>query len=133
MGSDDYSKALEAAEKELESVTTKIELLEQRRAQLQQTVGALKTLTDVSQAEERTLTDTIKIVIQAANGYVSAAEVLQGARSMGAKFGGKNPISSVVTIMGRLSKEGFLERGAGLGTYRWKRSPVPSPPFDVEE
>ncbi len=123
MGTDDYSKALSGAEKELESVTATIEALEQRRAQLEQTIGALKTLMDVAQDEERTLTDTIRTVVKGANGYVSGAEVLRGAIAMGAKFGGKNAIATVVTILGRLNKDGEVERDPETpGSYRWKRT-----------
>ncbi len=42
----------------------------QRQAQLQQTISTLKTLTDVSEEGERTLTDTIRIIVKAANGYI---------------------------------------------------------------
>lgn len=121
MGTDDYARALKLAERELEQATLEIELLEQRRAQLQQTVGALRTLMDVAQDEERTLTDTIRIVVRAAKGYITAAEVIKGAYAMGAKFGGKNPISTVVTILSRLHKEGELERDPATGGYRWKK------------
>ncbi|MGI9104077.1 MAG: hypothetical protein ACR2IF_16680 [Terriglobales bacterium] len=127
MGADEYNKALGTAEAELAQVTAKIELLEQRRAQLQQTVGALKTLTDVAQDEERTLTDTIRIVVRAAKGYITAAEVIKGAYAMGAKFGGKNPISTVVTILSRLHKDGELERDVLTGGYKWKTAPYLPP------
>ncbi len=122
MGTDDYNKALSAAEKELSGVTAQIELLEQRRAQLEQTVSALKVLTDVAQDEERTLTEMIKIVVRGANDYISGADVLKAVIAMGAKFGG-NAISTVVTILGRLYKDGILERHPfKAGMYRWKRA-----------
>jgi hypothetical protein len=44
-----------------------------RRAQLQQTISTLKTLTNVSEEGERTLTDVIRIIVKAASGYISAA------------------------------------------------------------
>ena len=127
MGTDEYKKALAAGEKELKTLNAQADLIEQHRAQLQQTIGALQTLTKVSEQEERTLTDTIRIVVKAANEYISAAEVLKGVISMGGKFGGKNAISSVVTILSRLHKEGVLEREPGVvgGGYRWKYSSIP--------
>lgn len=134
MGENDYKKALESAEKELTKTEGQLEVLAQRKAQLQQTIGALKTLMNVSEQEERTLTDTIRIVVKAANGYISAGDVLKGVLGMGAKFGGKNAIASVVTILSRLHKDGELERELG-GAYRWKRQPVitkaPPPPSIV--
>jgi hypothetical protein len=121
MGTDEYKKALAAAVKELALLDDQAALIEQRRAQLQQTIGALGTLTNVSEMEERTLTDTIRIVVKAANGYIGAADVLKGVISMGGKFGGKNAISTVVTILSRLHKDGELEREGPGGGYRWKR------------
>jgi hypothetical protein len=49
--------------------------------------------------------------------------VLKGATAMGAKFGGKNAIASVVTILSRLHRDGELERDTSIaaGGYRWKR------------
>jgi|HubBroStandDraft_4_1064222.scaffolds.fasta_scaffold19107_2 hypothetical protein len=133
MGTDEYKKALDAAEKELETLDAQASLIEQRRAQLQQTIGALQTLTKVSEQEERTLTETICIVVKAATEYISAAEVLKGVISMGGKFGGKNAIASVVTILSRLHKEGKLEREPGVvgGGYRWKYSGIPAIDFGI--
>lgn len=132
MGTDDYGKALSAAEAELESVVGKLEVLGQRQAQLQQTIGALRMLMNVSLDEERTLTDTIRILVKGAGGYIGSAEVIKGAYAMGAKFSGKNPIASVTTILARLHKEGELERDILSGTYRWKR-PVPRAPKPLTE
>ena len=120
MGEDDYKNALEAAEKELADLEVKGEVIAQRRAQLQQTIGALKTLMNISEQEERTITDTIRIVMKAANGYVAPAQVLKNVLAMGVKFSSKNAIASVVTILGRLHKEGELERDP-LGRYKWSR------------
>lgn len=119
-----FKQALEAAEKELENLDWEAERIEQRRSQLQQTIASLKTLMNVAPDDEaRTLTDTIRTVVKASNGYISAADVLKGAISMGAKFGGKNAIASVVTILSRLHRDGELERDTSVaaGGYRWKR------------
>jgi hypothetical protein len=109
----EYKNALAVAQAELGRLDAKAEVIAHRRAQLQQTIAALKTLLNIQEADERTLTDTIRIVVKAANGYLSAADVLRGAVSMGATFSGKNPIASVVTILGRLVKDGELERQRG--------------------
>ena len=101
MGSE-YTKALSVAEKELARLNAEAEAIAQRRAQLQQTISTLKTLTNGSEQEQRTLTDAIRIIVKAADGYISAASVLKSAYSMGAKFSGKNPKASVITILGRL-------------------------------
>jgi len=109
----EYKNALAVAQAELGRLDAKAEVIAHRRAQLQQTIAALKTLMNIQEADERTLTDTIRIVVKAANGYLSAAEVLRGAMSMGATFSGKNPIASIVTILGRLVRDGELERQRG--------------------
>src|SRR6478609_8003835 len=101
MRTSEYKNALAVAQAELGRLDAKAEVIAHRRAQLQQTIAALKTLMNVEEADERTLTDTIRIIVKAANGYVSAAEVLRGAVSMGATFSGKNPIASIVTIKAR--------------------------------
>jgi hypothetical protein len=136
MGENEYRRALESAEKELAKTEGQLEVLGQRKAQLQQTIGALKTLMNVSEQEEHTLTDTIRIVVKAANGYISAANVLTGVLGMGARFGGKNALASVVSILSRLHKDGELEREQLVGgRYRWKglRNAKTGQPSDFAE
>jgi hypothetical protein len=122
MGTGEYRKALSVAEKELSRLNVEADGIAQRRAQLEQTISTLKTLTNVSEEGEKTLTDVIRIIVRAANGYISAAEVLKSAHSMGAKFSGKNPKASIITILGRLVRDGELERerGAIKVRFRWK-------------
>jgi hypothetical protein len=117
----EYTNALRAAEKELANLDAEAEAVAQRRARLQQTISTLKTLTNSSeQQEERTLTDTIRIIVKAADGYISAANVLKSAHSMGAKFTGKNPKASIITILGRLVKDGELETERGTVKVRFR-------------
>jgi hypothetical protein len=120
MRTNEYKNALAVAQAELGRLDAKAEVIAHRRAQLQQTIAALKTLMNIEEADERTLTDTIRIVVKAANGYLSAADVLRGAVSMGATFSGKNPIASIVTILGRLVKDGELERQRGTIKARFR-------------
>jgi len=120
MGSDEYTKALSVAEKELARLNAEADGIAQRRAQLQQTISTLRTLTNGSEQEERTLTDAIRIIVKAADGYISAASVLKAAHSMGAKFSGKNPKASIITILGRLVRDGELERERGTIKVRFR-------------
>lgn len=120
MGKGEYEKALSVAEKELSQLNAEADAIAQRQAQLQQTISTLKTLTDVSEEGERTLTDTIRIIVKAANGYIGAGEVLKSAYSMGAKFSGKNPKASIITILGRLVKAGELETERGTIKVRFR-------------
>ena len=116
----EYRKALAAAEGELARLDAKAEVIAHRRAQLQQTIAALNTLMNIVEADELTLTDSIRIVVKAANGYLSAADVLRGVMAMGATSSGKNPIASIVTILGRLVKDGELERQPGTIKARFR-------------
>ena len=125
MGTGEYKKALSVAEKELSKLNAEADVIAQRRAQLQQTISTLKTLTNVSEEGERTLTDAIRIIVKAANGYISAGEVLKSAYSMGAKFSGKNPKASIITILGRLVRDGELEREPGKIRVRFRSKTGP--------
>jgi hypothetical protein len=120
MGTGDYRKALSVAEKELARLNAEADAITQRQAQLQQAISTLKTLTNVSEEGERTLTDVIRIIVKAANGYISAADVSKSAYSMGAKFSGKNPKASIITILGRLVRDGELERERGTIKVRFR-------------
>jgi hypothetical protein len=119
MTDNDYSNALVAAQKELETLNNQAEIIERRRAQLQQTISSLKTLMHVAEDEERTLTDCIRIAVKGAQGYISAADVLKAVIAMGAPFSGKNMIDSVVTILSRLQKQDELLRDPNGKGYMW--------------
>jgi hypothetical protein len=119
MSNADYSKALTAAQKELESLSTQAEIIERRRAQLQQTISSLKILMNVAEDEERTLTDCIRIAVKGAQGYIAAGDVLKAVIAMGAPFSGKNMIDSVVTILNRLQKQDELLRDPNGRGYMW--------------
>jgi hypothetical protein len=123
MGTGEYKKALSVAEKELSRLNAEADAIAQRQAQLQQTISTLKTLTNVSEEGERTLTDTIRIIVKAAAGYIGAGEVLKSAYAMGAKFSGKNPKASIITILARLVKDGELERERGTIKVRFRAKP----------
>jgi hypothetical protein len=51
---------------------------------------------------------------------ISAASVLKAAHSMGVKFSGKNPKASIITILGRLVRDGELERERGTIKVRFR-------------
>jgi Ca2+-binding EF-hand superfamily protein len=123
MGTGEYKKALSVAEKELSRLNVEADAIAQRQAQLQQTISTLRTLTNVSDEDKRTLTDAIRIIVKAADGYIGAGEVLRSAYSMGAKFSGKNPKASIITILARLAKDGELERERGTIKVRFRAKP----------
>jgi hypothetical protein len=67
------TKGLFALPKMLSKLNAEADTISQLQAQLQQTICSLKVLTNSSDEVERSLTDVIRIVVKAADGYVSAA------------------------------------------------------------
>jgi hypothetical protein len=123
MENDQYKKAVEVAEAELGDVETQIAALSQRRAQLQQTISALRTLLG-EETDDPKVTENIRIILQAANGLLSASKVLEKLEAMGVSFTGKNPIASVQTILARMARPGgevirFSPPGGTLA-YKWR-------------
>jgi len=125
VGNDQYRGAIEAAERELDEITEQIDALAQRRAQLQQTLSALRVLLG-EETDSLKVTENIRIIIQASSVGLSATEVLEALRAMGVVFAGKNPIASVQTILARMAgPDGELERaGRADGTlvYAWRKA-----------
>lgn len=123
MENDQYKKAVDAAETELGNVETQIATLAQRRAQLLQTISALRTLIG-EETDDPKVTENIRIILQAANGLLSASKVLEKLEAMGVSFTGKNPIASVQTILARMARPGgdvirFTPPGGSLA-YKWR-------------
>jgi hypothetical protein len=126
---DEYRRAAEAAEEELVSVTTQISALTQRRAQLLQTISALKNLLG-DEPDDLKITGNIRVIFQATNNCLTATEVFEKLGAMGVAFTGKNPLASVQTIIARMARpDGEVERVArpdGTLAYIWRK---PRPPF----
>jgi hypothetical protein len=123
MENNQYKKAVETAETELGDIETQIATLTQRRAQLQQTISALRTLLG-EETDDPKVTENIRIVLQAANGLLSASNVLEKLEAMGVSFTGKNPIASVQTILARMARPGgevirFSPPDGSLA-YKWR-------------
>lgn len=124
MVSDQYRKTIEVAEKELNEVAEQIDVLSQRRAQLQQTISALRKLCG-EETDDLTITENIRIILQGSTVALSATEVLRGLEAAGVVFTGKNPIASVQTMLARMARpDGEIEKVSGSqGTvaYAWNR------------
>ena len=75
MTSETYTKAIEAAQSELDSVTEKIAALSQRQAQLQQSILYLRVLLGEEGEQEELRTDRIRTIIRASDKPVTAAQI----------------------------------------------------------
>jgi hypothetical protein len=114
---DDYTKALAKAERELSDLETEIAALVQRKAQLEQTISNLRSLTGVKQ-EERSLSDSIRLVLKATDRFLSTQQVVEKLEAFTKDV---NPVS-VSTILSRLAKDKEAIAGAtegGRNGYMW--------------
>jgi hypothetical protein len=119
---DDYTKALAKAERELSDLETEIAALVQRKAQLEQTISNLRSLTGVKQ-EERSLSDSIRLVLKATDKYLSTQQVVE---KLGAFTKDVNPVS-VSTILSRLAKDKEAVAGStegGRNGYMWRENVI---------
>ncbi|MGD0293163.1 MAG: hypothetical protein ABSB30_04855 [Terracidiphilus sp.] len=110
---DGYQRAINDARDELKLVEETIETLDRRRAQLRQAIAVLQSLTGNSSVEDRSLTEAILEIVQAAVGTRTTSEVLRTLDSMG--YVANAP--TVATTLSRLVKTGQLKKD-GDG-YRW--------------
>jgi hypothetical protein len=127
--SNSYEKALDDAQKELAELEVRSAKIDQRKAQLEQTIIGLKALMHVGfGAEERSLTDGIRLVLKASDRFVSAQEVLEQLRMLYPNFiPTANKLNSVTTLLSRLAKDKEIIAGKteeGRVGYAWNRVPA---------
>jgi Fe2+ or Zn2+ uptake regulation protein len=125
--SDNYEKALDDAQKELAELEVRSAKIEQRKAQLEQTIIGLKALMRVdSGAEDRSLTDGIRLVLKASDRYMSVQEVLEQLRMIYPNLSTENKLNSVTTLLNRMAKDEEIVQGnteEGRVGYTWNRIP----------
>jgi hypothetical protein len=125
--SENYEKALDDAQGELAELEVQSAKIEQRKAQLEQTIIGLRALMRVdSGAEERSLTDGIRLILKASDRYMSAHEVLDHLRMIYPNLSTQNKLSSVTTLLNRLTKDEEIIQGKteeGRVGYTWNRIP----------
>lgn len=120
-----YEKALDDAQKELAELEVQSAKIEQRKAQLEQTIIGLKALMRVdSGAEDRSLTDGIRLVLKASDRYMSAQEVLEHLRMIYPNLS-DNKLNSITTLLNRMAKDEIIQgqTEAGRVGYMWNRIP----------
>lgn len=158
MAENDYKKALDTARAEMAELTIKKEEIEKRIAQLRQTIVGLAALSEEDSDEdiklyipsliERAqtqaamnvarlmigktigLTDAVREVLKAADGWQYPTEVRDGLERMGIDTQSySNILASIHTILKRLAVKGEVEEfkdkeGKGM-SYRWKSAASP--------
>jgi hypothetical protein len=128
MSNEDYRRALEAASRELEALTSQRADLDRRIAQLTQTTGNLMRLCGLAPSVCPGLTDSCRLVLRCAGHPLTAVEVRAQLAAMGidlSKY--SNDLAAIHTILKRLNEAGevrFVPRTLAKPGYQWTRAAV---------
>src|SRR5262245_47312794 len=129
MAQDDYRRALEAAIKEYEELGAKRRDIDNRLAELAQTIGTLSKLLGLTPTVPMGLTDAIRLVVRGAGVPMSPTEVRDRLRGIGFDVSRYvNDLAAVHTILKRLNQSGelrFIPRPNGAHQYTWNRPSTP--------
>ena len=123
MTTDDYRRALEAAVREYEALGVQRRAIDQRLAELAQTIGTLSKLLGLTPTVPMGLTDAIRLVMRGVGIPMTPMEVRDRLRAIGfdvSKYA--NDLAAVHTILKRLNESGqlrFVPGGAGRPQYIW--------------
>jgi hypothetical protein len=129
MTHDDYRKALESASREYEALAEKRREIDQRVAELAQTIGTLAKLLGLTPTVPMGLTDAIRLVVRGAGVPMTPVEVRDRLAAIGfdvSKY--VNDLAAVHTILKRLNDAGelrFVPRTPGKHQYTWNRTVTP--------
>lgn len=127
MTQSDYRRALDAAIQEYERLSRQRAEIDQRLAQLVQTIGNLSRLCNLTPTVALGLTDACRMILKVAGHPLTVAEIRAQLEAMGfdlSKY--SNPLASIHTVLKRLcqaSEAKFLPRAYDKPLYSWK-SPV---------
>jgi len=128
MSSDDYQRALDAALREYEKLAADRLALDDRLAQLSQTIASLMRLCKLTPTVSFGLTDACRVVLKAAAHPLSAVEVRDQLVAMGFDVGRyANELAAIHTVLKRLNASGeaqFVPRAHDRPSYQWRRSPT---------
>ena len=129
MTHEDYRRALESATREYEELGTKRQAIDNRLAELAQTIGTLSKLLGLTPTVPLGLTDAIRLVVRGAGVPMTPTDVRDRLRAIGfdvSKYA--NDLAAVHTILKRLNESGELRFVARVGTghqYTWNRPVTP--------
>jgi hypothetical protein len=124
MAEENYRRALEDAIREYEQLTRQRAELDQRIAQLVQTMGSLSRLCNLTPTVALGLTDACRLVLRSAGHPLTAIEVRMQLEAMGwdtSRYA--NPLASIHIVLKRLRGSGevkFVPRAYDKPAYGWK-------------
>ncbi|HEY2153493.1 MAG TPA: hypothetical protein VGH34_21980 [Vicinamibacterales bacterium] len=129
MTTEDYRRALETAIREYEALGQQRRDIDQRLAEVAQTIGTLSRLCGLVSTVPLGLTDACRLVIRGAGVPVTPTEVRQRLQTIGfdlAKY--TNDLAAIHTILKRLNESGelrFVTRGVSTNkhAYIWNKGP----------
>ncbi len=125
----DYRRALDAATKEYEALGERRREIDQRLAELAQTIGTLTRLLGLVPSVPLGLTDAVRMVVRGAGVPLTPTEVRDRLVGFGfdvSKY--SNELAAVHTILKRLNDAGelrFIPRTTGKPAYTWNRMVTP--------
>ena len=129
MTKEDYRRALDAASREYEELGAQRRAIDQRLAELGQTISTLMRVLGLTPTVPLGLTDAVRMVTRGAGVPLSPTEVRDRLRTIGfdlAKYA--NELAAVHTILKRLNQAGelrFIPRPGGKHQYAWGRMVTP--------
>src|SRR5262249_6677009 len=129
MTDQDYRRALEAASREFEALGARRQEIDQRLAELAQTIGTLMRLLGLTPTVPLGLTDAIRLVVRGGGVPMTPVEVRDRLQGMGfdlSKY--SNDLAAVHTILKRLNQSGelsFIPRAPGKHQYMLNRASTP--------
>src|SRR5258706_843761 len=129
MTHEDYRRALDSATREYEELGAKRQAIDNRLAELAQTIGTLSKLLGLTPTVPLGLTDAIRLVVRGAGVPMTPTDVRDRLRAIGidvSKYA--NDLAAVHTILKRLNSSGevrFIPREAGKHQYAWSRPATP--------
>jgi hypothetical protein len=129
MTTDDYRRALDTAIREYETLGRQRQQIDQRLAEVTQTIGSLSRLCGLVPTVPLGLTDACRLVVRGAGLPVTAMDVRDRITAIGfdlSKY--SNDLAAIHTILKRLNESGelrFVPRGneADKQAYIWNRGP----------
>jgi hypothetical protein len=129
MTHDDYRRALEAAGREYEALGEQRRAIDQRLAELAQSIATLSKLLGLTPTVPMGLTDAVRLVVRGAGVPMTPIEVRDRLAGIGfdvSKY--VNDLAAVHTILKRLNQAGelrFIPRAPGKHQYTWNRPATP--------
>jgi hypothetical protein len=127
--STDYRRALETAVREYEALGAKRREIDQRLAEVVQTIGTLSRLCGLTPTVPIGLTDAIRLVVRGAGVPMTPTEIRDRLHAIGfdlSKYA--NELAAIHTILKRLNESGellFVPGAPGKHRYSWNRATTP--------